>query len=107
MRDEKAFSEFASQVRRDIEGVLGKYDIADKSMQAELLRTLLPLDILEGKDDLALQHIAAIRAGAPASRIYSCHASTKPSAIAIPGASVIAAGRCSIASASPRWGTPP
>ena len=46
VRDEKGFSDFASQVRRDIEGVLGKYDIADKSMQAELLRTLLPLSRL-------------------------------------------------------------
>ena len=62
VRDEKAFSAFADQVRRDTEGVLATYDIADKSMQSQLLGTLLPLDILEGKDALALQHIAALRA---------------------------------------------
>ena len=62
VRDEKAFSAFAAQVRRDIESVLTGYDIADKSMQSQLLGTLLPLDIMEGRDELALQRIAAIRA---------------------------------------------
>ena len=62
VRDDKAFAVFAAQVRRDIESVLASYDIADKSMQSQLLGTLLPLDIMEGKDALALQRIAAIRA---------------------------------------------
>ena len=62
VRDEKAFSAFAAQVRRDTEGVLAKYDIADKSMQSQLLGTLLPLDLLEGRDQQALARIQAIRA---------------------------------------------
>ena len=62
VRDEKAFSAFADQVRRDTEGVLAKYDIADKSMQSQLLGTLLPLDLLEGRDQQALARIQAIRA---------------------------------------------
>ena len=62
VRDDKAFAAFAAQVRRDIESVLASYDIADKSMQSQLLGTLLPLDIMEGKYELALQRIEAIRA---------------------------------------------
>ncbi len=62
VRNEKAFAIFAAQVRRDTEGVLEKYDIADKSMQSQLLGTLLPLDLLEGRDKEALARIEAIRA---------------------------------------------
>jgi hypothetical protein len=62
VRNEKAFAAFAAQVRRDTEGVLEKYDIADKSMQSQLLGTLLPLDLLEGKEQQALARIEAIRA---------------------------------------------
>jgi hypothetical protein len=62
VRNEKAFAVFAAQVRRDTEGVLAKYDIADKSMQSQLLGTLLPLDLLEGRDKEALARIEAIRA---------------------------------------------
>lgn len=62
VRDDKAFAPFAAQFRRDIEGVLAKYDIADKSMQGQLLGSLLQLDLLEGKNDLALKRIEAIRA---------------------------------------------
>jgi hypothetical protein len=62
VRNEKAFAAFAAQVRRDTEGVLAKYDIADKSMQSQLLGTLLPLDLLEGKEQQALARIEAIRA---------------------------------------------
>ena len=62
VRDENAFKPFAVQLRTDIESVLSTYDIADKSMQRQMLGTLLLLDILEGKDSSALERIEAIRA---------------------------------------------
>ena len=62
VRDESAFSAFAVKLRTDVESVLATYDIADKSMQRQLLGTLLQLDTLEGKDAAALARIEAIRA---------------------------------------------
>ncbi|HJW11356.1 MAG TPA: S8 family serine peptidase, partial [Albitalea sp.] len=61
VRDPVAFNAFAAQLRSDIESVLAKYDIADKSMQRQLLGTLLQLDVLEGKDAAALARIELIR----------------------------------------------
>lgn len=60
--DDKLFKAFSADLRRDTESVLAKYDIADKSMQRQLLGTLLQLDVLEGKDDAALKRIEQIRA---------------------------------------------
>ncbi|MEP6607811.1 MAG: S8 family serine peptidase [Burkholderiaceae bacterium] len=60
--DDKLFSAFAADLRRDIESVLAKYEIADKSMQRQLLGTLLQLDVLEGRDEAALKRIEQIRA---------------------------------------------
>jgi len=62
VRDPAAFSVFATQVRRDVESTLTRYDIADKAMQRQLLGTLLQLDMLEDKDTDALARIEAIRA---------------------------------------------
>ncbi len=62
VRDEAAFGAFAAKLRGDVESVLGQYEIADKSMQRQLLGTLLQLDVLERKDDAALARIEAIRA---------------------------------------------
>ncbi len=62
VRDEAAFSGFAAKLRSDVESVLGQYEIADKSMQRQLLGTLLQLDVLEQKDDAALARIEAVRA---------------------------------------------
>jgi subtilisin family serine protease len=62
VRDEKAFDAFAGPLRRDIEGVLSQYDIADKSMQRQMLGTLLVLDLLERRDAAALTRIETIRA---------------------------------------------
>ncbi len=62
VRDEAVFAPFAAKLRADLEGVLKQYDIADKSMQRQMLTTLLQLDILEGKDLPALARIEAIRA---------------------------------------------
>jgi subtilisin family serine protease len=62
VRDETVFAPFAAKLRADLESVLKQYDIADKSMQRQMLSTLLQLDILEGKDLPALARIEAIRA---------------------------------------------
>ena len=62
VRDETVFAPFAAKLRVDLESVLKQYDIADKSMQRQMLSTLLQLDILEGKDLPALARIEAIRA---------------------------------------------
>ena len=62
VRDEAAFGAFAVKLRGDVESVLGQYEIADKSMQRQLLGTLLQLDVLEQKDDAALARVEAIRA---------------------------------------------
>lgn len=62
VRDENAFNGFAARLRANIESVLATYDIADKSMQRQLLGTLLQLDVLGGKDADALARIETIRA---------------------------------------------
>ncbi|MBC7717289.1 MAG: hypothetical protein H7143_10160, partial [Pseudorhodobacter sp.] len=62
VRDEAVFAPFAAKLRADMESVLKQYDIADKSMQRQMLGTLLQLDMLEGKDLPALARIEAIRA---------------------------------------------
>lgn len=62
VKDPQAFTAFSANVRRDIESVLAKYDIADKSSERQLLGTLLQLDLLEGRDTDALKRIEQIRA---------------------------------------------
>ena len=62
VRDEALFAPFAAKLRADLESVLKQYDISDKSMQRQMLGTLLQLDMLEGKDLPALARIEAIRA---------------------------------------------
>ena len=62
VRDETVFAPFAAKLRADLESVLKQYDIADKSIQRQMLTTLLQLDILEGKYLPALARIEAIRA---------------------------------------------
>lgn len=62
VKDPQAFATFSAALRRDIESVLAKYDIADKSSERQLLNTLFQLDILEGRDADALKRIEQIRA---------------------------------------------
>ncbi len=62
VKDPTAFAAFSADVRRDIDSVLAKYDIADKSSERQLLGTLLQLDLLEGRDAEALKRIEQIRA---------------------------------------------
>jgi subtilisin family serine protease len=62
VRDETAFGGLAAKLRADVESVLAQYDIADKSMQRQLLGILLQLDVLEQKDEAALARVEAMRA---------------------------------------------
>ncbi|EHR69029.1 subtilisin-like serine protease [Burkholderiales bacterium JOSHI_001] len=62
VRDEAAFAGFAAKLRADIETVLAQYDIADRSMQRQLLGVLLQLDVLDRQDSAALARVEAIRA---------------------------------------------
>ncbi len=62
VKDDAKFRAFAAQMRRDIEGTLAKYDIADKSAERQLRGTLLQLDMLDAKYDAALAGVEKIRA---------------------------------------------
>ena len=62
LRDEAKFMPFAAAVRRDIEGVLEKYDIPDKATERALLSELVQLDMLDGRYDAALTRIARVKA---------------------------------------------
>ena len=61
VKDPTTFAAFSADLRRDVESVLAKYEIADKASERELLGTLLQLDLLEGKDADALKRIEQIR----------------------------------------------
>jgi hypothetical protein len=73
IRDNAKFNAFAAEVRRDTEGVLAKYDIADKAAERELLATLLQLDMLDARYDAALSDADKIRAleEKPAAKLLS------------------------------------
>jgi len=62
VRDDKLFNAFAADLRRDTESVLEKYEIADKSMERQLMGVLLQLDVLEGNEAAARKRIEEIRA---------------------------------------------
>ncbi len=62
VRDEKSFAAFAGAFRRDTQGLLNQYDIADKSMQSQLLGSLLQLDLAEGQFEQAAKRVEALRA---------------------------------------------
>ena len=55
------FAPFAAAVRRDVESVLGGYDIADKATRRGLLNQLATLDFLEGRYDEALKRLEQMR----------------------------------------------
>ncbi len=61
VRDEAKFRPFAAQLRKDIDSVLAKYDIADKATERQLLGTLVQLDWLEGRYDDAMKRAARVR----------------------------------------------
>jgi subtilisin family serine protease len=60
--DDARFRTFVAQVRRDLEGVLSGYDIADKATLRDLLGELAQIDYLEGRYDDALKHAAEVKA---------------------------------------------
>jgi hypothetical protein len=62
VRDKAAFVRVTQQVRADMESVLAKYDIADKSSQRQFLSSLVQMDFLSGNIDAALAGAEAVRA---------------------------------------------
>ncbi len=62
VRDKATFAKVTVQIRTDMEGVLARYDIADKASQRALLGSLMQLDFLAGNYDAALARAEAIRA---------------------------------------------
>ena len=62
VRDKATFVRVTQQVRSDMESVLAKYDIADKSSERQFLGSLVQLDFLAGNYDAALAGAEAVRA---------------------------------------------
>jgi hypothetical protein len=62
VRDEKAFSRFAAEVRRDNQSVLDGYEIADKAAHRALLGMQAQIDFLEGRYAEAAKLAEEIRA---------------------------------------------
>ncbi len=73
VRDKATFVRVTQQVRADMESVLAKYDIADKSSQRQFLSSLVQLDFLSGNFDAALAGAEAVRAleDKPADKLLS------------------------------------
>ena len=62
VRDEKAFSRFAAEVKRDNQSVLDGYEIADKAAHRDLLTVQAQIDFLEGRYADAAKRAEEIRA---------------------------------------------
>jgi subtilisin family serine protease len=62
VRDEAKFRAFAANLRRDTEGILRDYDIADKAAERQLRAIVVQLDFLEGKYDAAVKGAEQVRA---------------------------------------------
>jgi hypothetical protein len=61
VRDPQRFEQVATPMRRDIEGMLAHYDIAERATQRRWLGVLVQLDLLEGRYDDAARRSATIR----------------------------------------------
>ena len=61
VRDPQQFAAFAASVRRDTEGVLRDYDIAEAATKRQLLSVLMVLDILDNRYDETLRLADEIR----------------------------------------------
>ena len=61
VRNAERFAPFAAAVRKDLEGVVNGYDIADKATQRELLTTLALLDVLEARYEQAFNRAELVR----------------------------------------------
>jgi subtilisin family serine protease len=66
-----AYEPLAAAVRKDLEGLLANYDIADKTTLKEILGTLMMIDLHAGRYDAVLERIRTIRdlEDKPASRL--------------------------------------
>jgi hypothetical protein len=62
VRDPVLFKQTAAPIRADMEGVLAKFDIADKSSERGMLSALMALDFLLGNYDAALAESEKVRA---------------------------------------------
>lgn len=73
VRDPALFAAFASQFRRDTEGVLAGYEIDDKATLRQMIGSLALLDYLEGRPEAALAALAKVKAlqDKPADKLLS------------------------------------
>lgn len=73
VRDPALFAAFASQFRRDTDGVLAGYEIDDKATLRQMIGSLALLDYLEGRPDAALAALAKVKAlqDKPADKLLS------------------------------------
>ena len=73
VRGGERFAPFAAAVRKDLEGVVGGYDIPDKATQRELLTTLALLDFLDARYAQALARAEQVRSlqDKPADKLIS------------------------------------
>lgn len=73
VRNPERYAPFAAAVRRDIEGVLERYEIPDRATQRELLNTLALLDFLDGRYEQAHARAEQVRAlqDKPADKLIS------------------------------------
>lgn len=62
VQDKVLFTKTSLKIRADMEGVLAKYEIADKASQRHYLQTLMMLDFLLGNYDQALEKSELARA---------------------------------------------
>ncbi len=61
LTDDKVYAELAARVRADLEGLLDRYDIEDRTTLQGVLSTLMSMDFLAGEHDAALEKLARIR----------------------------------------------
>ena len=62
VQSDAKFHQLAVEIRKNVESVLAKYEIEDKSTLRGLLSTLATLDVLEGRDAEALQKFDEVKA---------------------------------------------
>jgi hypothetical protein len=62
VRNAERFAPLAEAIRRDVESVLARHEIADKAAQRSLLTQLMLLDMIDGRYDEALVRAQALRA---------------------------------------------
>ncbi len=61
LADQAAFDAFAARVRKDVESDLATYQIDDVATMQDMYRTLVNLEMLDGKYDSALAYLEKVR----------------------------------------------